>query len=110
MEPKLSEISTDFIKLGRMSLYISNVTATNLKFRHLRRRCDSKLFRNFVKYENTKITFNPISDKDPNIGGTVAVVTREFNFSMMKFFLFNQYGYYTHDKLVFGKFANTYDN
>lgn len=70
----------------------------------MRQRCDSKIFRNYIKYEESQITFTPINKEDPSIGGTIQLITREFNFSMFRYFVFNQYGYYTQDKLVFGKF------
>jgi hypothetical protein len=70
----------------------------------IRQRYDSYLFRNFIKWEHSTFTKTPIDERDPNMGGKITITTKEFNFSMMKLFVFNQFGYYTNDKLVFGKF------
>ena len=58
-----------------------------------------------MKIESNLITLNPIDETNSNVGGTVHVQTKEFNFSLMRPLLFSQYGYYTPEKLVFGKFT-----
>ena len=51
---------------------------------------------------------NNLDSNNNNLGGTVKVVTREFNFSLMRPFFFTQYGFYTPEKLVFGRFTTKY--
>jgi hypothetical protein len=47
----------------------------------------------------------PVDETNRNVGGTVQVSTREFNLALMRPFYYSQYGYYTPEKLVFGRFT-----
>jgi hypothetical protein len=52
---------------------------------------------------------NYLDDNNKQIGGKLKVMTHEFNISMLRSFSYLQFGYFTHDKLVFAKF-NTHED
>ena len=51
---------------------------------------------------------NYIDQTNPQIGGSLKVHTKEWNFSQLFTTSYIQYGYFTDDKLVFGNFNNRY--
>ena len=76
----------------------------NLKLERFRRQ--NNFFKRFIKYERNYLTLEPIDENNKLLGGRLKVYTKEFNFSLLKSFQYNQHGYYTGDRLVFAQFVN----
>lgn len=60
----------------------------------------------FNKLEDNTVSFNYLDGNNKQVGGTVRVDTREFNFSRLATMSYSQHGYFTEDKLVFAQFDN----
>lgn len=54
------------------------------------------------------MTLNYIDANNKQVGGTVRVDTKEFNFSQLSTLSYAQHGYFTEDKIVFAKFDKEY--
>jgi hypothetical protein len=63
-----------------------------------------RLFKNFNKWERCSLNLQFVDPNNKNVGGVLKVDTNEFNFSQLSSHHYTQYGYFTDDKLVFGKF------
>ena len=57
-----------------------------------------------MKYEANSLFLTPIDAERPEIGGKIKCNTKELNFSQLTLRNYNQFGFYTPEKLVFGKF------
>ena len=58
----------------------------------------------FNKLEDNTISLNYLDANNKQVGGTVRVETREFNFSQLGLYNYSQHGYFNEDKLVFAQF------
>ncbi len=72
------------------------------------RRVQNSLLGRLVEYERNTLYLNYIDDSNKNLGGVIKAKTSEFNFSMLRLFNYNQFGYFTDDRIVFGKYINKY--
>ncbi len=62
------------------------------------------MFKKFNKYERNFLSLDYIDEGNRQIGGKLKVHTSEFNLSQLATYNYNQFGYFTDDKLVFAKF------
>ncbi len=71
-------------------------------------RTKTSLFGFFNKLEDNYLTLNYIDDNNKQVGGTIRVDTREYNFSQLSTMSYSQHGYFTEDKIVFAYFDKEY--
>jgi hypothetical protein len=97
-----------FLQLGkktvRDNVKIIKTDESNLKLERFRRQ--NNFFKKFIKYERNYLSLEPLDEDHKQLGGRLKVYTKEFNFSLLQAFQYNQYGYYTNDRLVFAQFKN----
>lgn len=105
--------NTAFLPYGKKTLKDSLVlTKTNdstLNFTRFRRRYDSTIFKNIIKYETNSLKLNYIDNDHKELGGRVKVYTREFNVANLQPYSYYMYGYFNRDELVFAKFRGHID-
>ena len=91
-------------KTFRDNLKFFNSTNNNtLKLERVQRRYDT-FFKRFTKYERNTLSFNYLDENNKQVGGKLKVDTQEINLSMLRAFNYQQFGYFTSDKLVFARF------
>ncbi len=73
----------------------------------MRRQVTGSFFKKFTKYERNYLSLDFLEEDNHQLGGKLTVSTNEWNFSQLASHNYNQYGYFTDDKLVFGKFINS---
>jgi hypothetical protein len=70
-----------------------------------RRDMESALKR-FWKYENTTITFYPLNDQEPRLGGKVKAAVIGFNWQTCTPYKKTYYGVYGEDFVTYGEFKS----
>lgn len=70
----------------------------------MRRQADVYLFKTFNKWETNVLKLDHLDEENKQLGGKLNVWTSEWNFSHLNRHSYRQFGYFTDDKLVFGKY------
>ena len=97
-----------FLPLGNKtvkdSISIAKKSELLWNYSLVRKRVDSSIFRNFIKYEQGTFNLELIDDNSPYLGGKVQAEIKQYNFSNLTTNSYKMFGYFTINKLVLSQF------